>query len=99
MNVQRFELEGELTGRHVLIDLDACTMGALEDMQSGTVGKVLDVFAALVFGGNMPGLALEQERSYLSDDRTALVRACLRGLKQKELKALDGAITAAFRNA
>ncbi len=50
----RVDLGGALAGKHVIVDDDALTMGALEDMQSQRVGDVLAAVASFIVGGDLP---------------------------------------------
>lgn len=92
-NIQRFELDSALAGRHVLIDTDECTIGVLEDMQSGNIPLTLDAFSRVIVGGNLPGF-----EALSSDDeqRQTEVRNVLRRLKPKEFRALVTALGGAF---
>lgn len=53
-SIMRVELEGELDGHHIVVNLAALTMGLLEDIQGGRTGPMLDAVAATLASGDIP---------------------------------------------
>lgn len=74
---KRVDLAGELAGRHVLLDLEQVDVGLIEDLSSRNVTMMLDAFARLIVGGDLPH----------GTDRVGLRR-----LKLQQMKALGDGI-------
>lgn len=73
----RVDLTGALEGHHVLVDLEQVDVGLIEDLSSKSFTPMIDAFARLVVGGDLPH----------GNDR-----AGLRRLKLPQMKALGDAI-------
>lgn len=50
----RVDLAGSLSGHHIVIDPDELTLGAIEDMSSGSVALMMTSLAAMIVGGDLP---------------------------------------------
>jgi hypothetical protein len=49
----RVDLEGELTGRHILVNRAAITIGFAEDMESRSIKIALDALSGVIVGGDL----------------------------------------------